>query len=138
MKQEKICFWGSNYIFSNIFDFFTNKRLYFLYLYLEQSSVFGLWWFIFNLLTPESIYFLHIYKNSDRLLGHLTYFIFEPPSLLICGLQTFLGWANKLFCRFLKFGLVLALGFPYSNQQTLREINFIFFTFHLKREHNLI
>jgi hypothetical protein len=31
-------------------------------------------------LTPKSIYFLHLYKISDRLMGHMTYFILEPPS----------------------------------------------------------
>jgi hypothetical protein len=35
---------------------------------------------IFAFLTPKSIYFLHLYKISDRLMGHMTYFIFEPPS----------------------------------------------------------
>jgi hypothetical protein len=34
----------------------------------------------FCLLTPKSVYFLHLYKISDRLMGHMTYFIFEPPS----------------------------------------------------------
>jgi hypothetical protein len=34
----------------------------------------------FTFLTPESIYFLHRYKISDRLMGHMTYFIFEPFS----------------------------------------------------------
>jgi hypothetical protein len=31
-------------------------------------------------LTPKSIHFLHLYKISDRLMGHMTYFIFEPSS----------------------------------------------------------
>jgi hypothetical protein len=26
------------------------------------------------------IYFLHLYKISNRLMGHMTYFIFEPHS----------------------------------------------------------
>jgi hypothetical protein len=34
----------------------------------------------FAFLTPKSMYFLHLYKISDRLMGHMTYFIFEPPS----------------------------------------------------------
>jgi hypothetical protein len=33
---------------------------------------------VFDFLTPKSIYFLHLYKISDRLMGHMTYFIFEP------------------------------------------------------------
>jgi hypothetical protein len=35
---------------------------------------------IFACLTPKRIYFLHLYKISDRLMGHMTYLIFEPPS----------------------------------------------------------
>jgi hypothetical protein len=36
---------------------------------------------IFAFLPAKSIYFLHIYKISDRLMSHMTYFIFEPPSV---------------------------------------------------------
>jgi hypothetical protein len=45
-----------------------------------QNSFFGLWRLIFAFLTPKTIYFLHLYKISNRLMGHMTYFIFEPPS----------------------------------------------------------
>jgi hypothetical protein len=36
--------------------------------------------FFFAFLAPKSIYFLYLYKISNRLMGHMTYFIFEPPS----------------------------------------------------------
>jgi hypothetical protein len=35
---------------------------------------------IFAFWTPKSVYFLYLYKISDRLMGHMTYFIFEPHS----------------------------------------------------------
>jgi hypothetical protein len=38
---------------------------------------FGLWEPIF--FNPESTYFLH-HTYFDRLMGHMTYFIIEPPS----------------------------------------------------------
>jgi hypothetical protein len=41
-------------------------------------SVFGLWGLIFAFLTSLSS--LDQYKISDRLIGHMTYFIFEPPN----------------------------------------------------------
>jgi hypothetical protein len=41
----------------------------------HPNSVFGLWE-----PTPKSVYFHHLYKISDRLMGHMTYFMFEPPS----------------------------------------------------------
>jgi hypothetical protein len=48
-----------------------------------SNSVFGLWRPIFTFLTPKRIYFFDLYKNFRRLMGHMTYFIFEPtvPSL---------------------------------------------------------
>jgi hypothetical protein len=51
-----------------------------LYRFWAPNSVFGLWEPNFAFLTPKSTYFLHLYKISDRLMGHMTYFIFEPPS----------------------------------------------------------
>jgi hypothetical protein len=50
------------------------------YWFWAPSSVFGLWGPILAFLTPKSIYFLHLYKISDRLMGHMIYFIFDPPS----------------------------------------------------------
>jgi hypothetical protein len=41
---------------------------------------FGLWGPIFAFLTPESLYFLHLFKISERLMGHMTYFISESFS----------------------------------------------------------
>jgi hypothetical protein len=38
------------------------------------------WGPIFAFLTSKSIYFLQLYKISHRLMGHMTSFIFEPPS----------------------------------------------------------
>jgi hypothetical protein len=40
-------------------------RAYFLHLHIKSI---------------KSIYFLHLYENSDRLMGHMTYFNFEPAS----------------------------------------------------------
>jgi hypothetical protein len=41
--------------------------------FLGSRSIFAFW-------TPKKIYLLHLYKISDRLIGHMPYLIFEPPS----------------------------------------------------------
>jgi hypothetical protein len=47
-------------------------------------------------LTPRSKYFLHLYKISNRLMGHMTYFIFEPHSAQPRDPADF-----KMFCVFI-------------------------------------
>jgi hypothetical protein len=44
-------------------------------------AVFGLWGLIFTYLTTKSMYFLYLYKISNRLMGRMPFFIFEPPVL---------------------------------------------------------
>jgi hypothetical protein len=61
------------------------------YWFWAPNSVLGLWGPIFAFLTPKSTYFLHIYKISDRLMGHMTYFIFELRTLSI-KLHNILGF----------------------------------------------
>jgi hypothetical protein len=78
------------------FRFFDPPKVYFFLLHVKcpidgyitrpywlwaPNSVFGP---MFAFLTPKSIYFLHLYKISDRLMGHMAYFIFEPPSASQC------------------------------------------------------
>jgi hypothetical protein len=90
-------FWAPNNVFGLwmlIFTFLNLKVDFFLrlvkipidgyitrsYWFWAPNSVFGLWEPIFVFLTPKSTYFLHLYTISDWLMGHMPYFIFEPPS----------------------------------------------------------
>jgi hypothetical protein len=45
----------------------------------NPNSIFGLWEPIFTFMTTKSTHFLGLYKISDRSMGHMIYFIFEPP-----------------------------------------------------------
>jgi hypothetical protein len=80
--------------FSDWFTFLIFKSVFFLlctkfpvdeytarpYWFWSPNVVFGLWGLILDFSTPEIIRFLLLYQISDRLIGHMTYFIFEPLS----------------------------------------------------------
>jgi hypothetical protein len=68
------------YIFFIYIKFLIDGYITRPYGFWAPNSVFGLWGPIFAFLTTKSICFLHLYNISDRLMGHMTYLIFEPLS----------------------------------------------------------
>jgi putative effector of murein hydrolase LrgA (UPF0299 family) len=82
LRLLKVC------VFCIYIKFLIDAYIKRLYEFWNPNSVFGLLGPIFAFWTPKSVNLLHLYKMSDRLLGHMTYFIFAPPSL---GIQIFLG-----------------------------------------------